>query len=376
MIKNYKYELVKGSKKEICPGCGQKTFKRYVDTSTGEFLPLPSGRCDRINNCAYDSNPYKNGEAERIYQESMSQNRTNFTPYKKAVSSFQPLRETKQETPQYDTMPKDTFLKSGVPYKYSTNVFITYLREYFGYELTDKLIREYCIGNSLKDNNATVFWQVSYTGEIRTGKKITYGIVTNPAMYLGKDIKRVKTIVPYLVHTGIKPGFKVNPCFFGEHLLKRYPQKPIILVEAEKTAIIASLFYPDFVCIASGGSAGCKWATEIYAMEHLIGRKVVMYPDLKNTEAWQKKSTFLRDNGVDVTVSRKLLDIATPEDFANDNDLADYLLRYTPPKAEFWESIKKEQPRPLTKQRMLEKMINKNPAIENLIETLELELVR
>jgi|GEM_PF-988923 hypothetical protein len=345
MKKDCRYELMRGSKKELCPQCDggshkEKSFKRYVDTTTGEILPIPSGRCDRINNCGYHSNPYKNGEAGRIFQEAKSQNFPYMTHQSKAVSSFPVYREKKQETPQYDTVPRNLYFQSGEPGRYDTNVFIGYLREYFGRERTDMLIREYCIGNSHKDTCASIFWQVSYNGEVRTGKKITYNLIADPSMHLRRDIKRVKTIHPYLVHKDVKRDFKVYPCFFGEHLLKRYPEKPVLMVEAEKTAIIASVFYPDFVCIAAGGSAGCRWSSEYYAMKPLIGRNVIMYPDLKNTEAWEKKAAYLRENGVKVMVSKKLIDWATPKDFENDNDLADYLLRYDPAEPVSTKSIK------------------------------------
>ena len=36
--------------------------------------------------------------------------------------------------------------------------------------------------------------------------------------------------------------WELSQCLFGEHLLKKYPDKPVCLVESEKTAIIA---FPD-----------------------------------------------------------------------------------------------------------------------------------
>ncbi|HWY98914.1 MAG TPA: DUF6371 domain-containing protein, partial [Bacteroidia bacterium] len=344
------YELDKSSRKFECPGCHKKRFVRYIDKNNdGKYLPSEYGKCDRINNCTYHLNPYKGG----YHKETIRFTRHRKQNYSHSLS----YRVRKQEVPKYDTVPPDLYLASGTREKYDTNLFTSYLKAYFGTECTNVLIREYCIGNSLNDSRATIFWQVSYDGEIRTGKNITYNIVPNSDLYLGKDIKRVKTSKPFLIHATIKPEFKVYPCFFGEHLLKRYPEKDVILVEAEKSAIIASVFYPDFVCIATGGSAGCRWATEYHAMKPLIGRKVIMYPDLKNTEAWEKRAAYLRENGVNAMVSKKLIDWATPKDLENDNDLADYLLRYDPAKpisaksielmqhkSKMMEQIKKEVP--------------------------------
>ena len=35
-MRNYKYKLETGSKHIICPNCGKKTFKCYVNADTGE----------------------------------------------------------------------------------------------------------------------------------------------------------------------------------------------------------------------------------------------------------------------------------------------------------------------------------------------------
>ncbi len=66
---------------------------------------------------------------------------------------------------------------------------------------------------------------------------------------------------------------------FGEVLLSIYPNKMVALVESEKTAIIASVYFPDFIWIATGGSDGCKW-TQRGVCKVLEGRSVILYPDL------------------------------------------------------------------------------------------------
>jgi hypothetical protein len=48
----YRYSLEKGSKKHLCPNCGKKSLKRYIDNNTGEYLPEQFGRCDHENSCA------------------------------------------------------------------------------------------------------------------------------------------------------------------------------------------------------------------------------------------------------------------------------------------------------------------------------------
>lgn len=47
--------------------------------------------------------------------------------------------------------------------------------------------------------------------------------------------------------------WELPQCLFGEHLLKKYPNKTVALVESEKTAIICSALMPDYIWLATGG---------------------------------------------------------------------------------------------------------------------------
>ena len=48
-------------------------------------------------------------------------------------------------------------------------------------------------------------------------------------------------------------GWDLSQCLFGEHLLARYPDKPVALVESEKTAVVCASINPDCVWLATGG---------------------------------------------------------------------------------------------------------------------------
>lgn len=67
-------------------------------------------------------------------------------------------------------------------------------------------------------------------------------------------------------------GFKA--CLFGEHLLKNH-KGAVELVESEKSAIIASIKYPEKVWVASGGATGLTYDKA----QHLSGRIVNKYTD-------------------------------------------------------------------------------------------------
>ena len=48
-------------------------------------------------------------------------------------------------------------------------------------------------------------------------------------------------------------NFNLKQCLFGEHLLPANPLMQVAIVESEKTAIIASMFFPQLL------SAGNRW---------------------------------------------------------------------------------------------------------------------
>lgn len=77
--------------------------------------------------------------------------------------------------------------------------------------------------------------------------------------------------------------FHLKQCFFGEHLLTGN-RDPVAIVESEKIAIIASIFFPDAVWIATGGLNNPREETTAC----LIGRRVLLFPDLGAEEKWTR----------------------------------------------------------------------------------------
>jgi len=65
MNSTYQYQLqkYKGMRTRYeCPECEiPGKFTRYIDTVTGELLPDKYGKCERLDNCGYHLNPYKDG---------------------------------------------------------------------------------------------------------------------------------------------------------------------------------------------------------------------------------------------------------------------------------------------------------------------------
>jgi hypothetical protein len=190
----------------------------------------------------------------------------------------------------------------------------------FDVDLTRQLIARYFIGSSNHWTGATVFWQIDAKGKIRTGKIMLYSPIT------GKRVKEPYNHITW-VHSAMKQNeYKVRQCFFGEHLLRSDPQKPVAIVESEKTAIIASVYLPDFIWVAVGGIMNLNEEK----CKVLAGRTVIMYPDLKAFEKWKAKAAEL-SHLARFTVSDLLESKASDADIQQGYDLADFLIRLPVP---------------------------------------------
>lgn len=126
------------------------------------------------------------------------------------------------------------------------------------------------------------------------------------------------------------------------------------MVESEKTAVIASHFMPDVLWIATGGKNGCF---NERAATALAGREVVLMPDLGATQEWQARFPRLDKVCRSVSVNDILETMATEEQRNQGLDIADFLLMEDTP------------------QMILQKKIDRNLALQTLIDGLSLVLI-
>ena len=105
---------------------------------------------------------------------------------------------------------------------------------------------------------------------------------------------------------------------------------------------------------ATGGKNG---SFNREAMSVLRDREVTLIPDLGATERWREKSALLADICKRVVVSDMLERLATDEQRSQGLDIADFFL--TVP----------------TQRQILQQMIRRNPALQLLIDELDLELI-
>ncbi len=196
----------------------------------------------------------------------------NVTPEQK---TFKPIIEKEAE--------HDFSFNDYISTTQKRNQFQIYLKgfhkQYFSTELTNN---KYDI-RGVKDgylNDATLFPYINYDNDFLTAKIVKYNTNTgkrskdnfsNSWFHSYKSIKK---------DLGIKDKItKKIDCFFGEHLLP-FNNKPVVIVEAEKTAIILSYFFPKIVFLASGGLNKLKGLD----YDFLANRKVYLFPDNGATE--------------------------------------------------------------------------------------------
>ena len=145
----------------------------------------------------------------------------------------------------------------------------------------------------LKD--AVLFPYIDYNNDFITAKIVQYNSITGKR---NKDLhannfhsyKPIKNQLGFDIEKKIE---KKYTCFFGEHLVPNN-NKPVVIVEAEKTAIILSMLFEDIVFIATGGAANLK--NKDYSF--LLNRDVYLYPD-SGVKSWaeigKKRNWFVSE---------------------------------------------------------------------------------
>lgn len=335
-----KYDRTKRNR-YTCPACGHKReFTRYIDTVGSFIFPEYVGKCNRINNCAYHYTPSEffrsNPEAlEELPNSSSSQSNTRAPQLSTFISK------------EISYIDKRIMNMSCAEHWYNFNTLFNYLTTKIGIQETARLFREYYIGTSKKWNGAaTVFWYVSIDGKIRTGKIMLYH---NNGHRVKEGYSRISW-----AHTELNlKNFNLELCFFGEHLLNQYPNKPVGIVESEKSAIICTAYIKDLVWIATGGKNGC-----LNSRYHILnGRKICLFPDTKAYDAWYIFYLKLKAENFSASISN-LLEYQTSEEQWNSGiDIADILLK-----------------QPL-QEATLNYFIHINPSLQLLIDVFELKLV-
>lgn len=332
----YTLEKYNGQKtRHTCPQClKKKEFTRYVIIETNQYIHETVGKCNNENKCGWHYKPKQYFEDNK--------------------SLVPPTRTYK---PKYEAPKPTSYIHKVILIKsmkqYEKNNFVMSLKHQFGEAITNEVINKYKIGTSKYWKGATVFWQIDYDGRIRTGEIMLYN-----GFKRHKFKNWVHSVMEY-------KDFTLKQCFFGEHLINNNTNE-IAIVESAKTAVVCSIFFPQFTWLATAGSGGINSEK----LKPLKDRTVVLFPDAsvggKMFLKWKDKTKHL-----DNVFVNDFLEIHTNEKEKIDGvDLADFLLEYSLSEFQNQSIRKAERKTSIT----LKLMIYKNPIIEDLVNNLDLEI--
>ena len=311
-----------------CPGCKTPySFTRYLDGETLQPVHPTVGRCNREIKCGYHYSP-------RQYFSDLKRQDPHFSITQHHKYSHQDLHSHVSISPYHEPsgpliVPQPNQPENPpdyIPYKYlkrslSLNSnFVRFLSKHFSDLQIAEAANNYLLGAAR--NGEIIFWQIDINGKVRTGKIMKYNPTT------GRRIKSGYGGINWVHHMLKKSNssfsdFNLSQCYFGEHLLRLYPKKPVAIVEAEKTAVIASMIYHNYNWLAAGNLNGLN----VQKSKVLQNKTVILYPDAGCYNRWLSKAEQInRDLSLHLTVSCFLEYFATPQQTHHGCDLADYIL--------------------------------------------------
>jgi hypothetical protein len=269
-----------------------------VDTQTGEYLPEKYGRCDREVKCGYFVKPRGNKPAPAA----------PYTPPK-------PVPPV--------PFPWDVYLSQTTPKGGS----FFWALEGLGFDPFDlahvlslyhvRTFKEYTCFPFI-DEKGTL-WAVQckqFDKEAHTKKtSFLHAFVPVPDAYHAQD-KKIR-------------------CLFGAHLLPKNA-KPIMLVEAPKTAIVGACVLPEYLWLAVYN----KSSLTLDKLKVLQGRRVFVLPDLGAFQDWEQRiRQLLPELGGRWSFVEYLELFASEQERAKGLDIADTIIENI--KGQFYSEVSK-----------------------------------
>lgn len=296
--KEYRYQLESRSltgrrqQKARCPQCGRRSLVRYVDTTRGfQYVDNTVGRCDHELSCGYHLKP------SDFYGDHpwMGQTQAAKLPPPPPPRPFLPLR---WEYVERSHSPRSIF------WQWFSQVFAPL--KGVSQDVVSHLFGEYRIGATREGH--VIFWQIDRRQRVHGGHIMSYTADGHRNGYQGW------THIP-LIHSGLLPlDYQLQQCLFGEHLLAKYPERTVCLVESEKTALVMAALQPRHLWLATSGSGGLN----AEKMAPLRGCRLVVFPDSGCYQKWKTRLEAVK--GLDFSISDRL------EQYPPNTDLADLVM--------------------------------------------------
>jgi hypothetical protein len=195
------------------------------------------------------------------------------------------------------------------------------------------VFKKYGVGTVTKGpfKDAPIFYRYDQDMRVYPGQIIAYQ----------KNGKRNKSANKGITNSGVsldKTGKISKPLYFGTHLIKAPCTRKIGLVESPKTALIAALYEPTYIWIATGGLS-CFSPNENgkIRMGPLKPHPIVVFPDAdaykdhinddqRPRKGWLSYANEWKKLGYNISVSTTVLTQAKRTTNRNKADLADILL--------------------------------------------------
>ena len=271
-----------------CPQCGKpKRLTLFTNLNTGETYPPEFGICDRIQSCGYSNWPKINSKLNKVM-----------------------LKPSLNKPIDYlDMVEVENRISNN-----AKNYFFEFMENLIGKNDLEKLKQQYKIGTSLVHPGFVTFPQIDKEGRLRQIQEVLY----NPKT--GKRNKK-KGSQRWGFEKWQYPNLNLEMTYFGSHLI-RDSKKPIAIVEAAKTAIIASHFIPNYIWLATI-SLGMLSNERCKPYQ---GRNLILFPDLGAEDIWKKKANYIKGMN-SIKVSDYLNKNAKKYNLNNGDDLADLILK-------------------------------------------------
>jgi len=334
---NYRFRLQPGgkSKKKRCPHCERNSFTRYIDTKTGEYLADDVGKCDHLNSCGYHKTPSEFFRENPDKRPKEDRPMTEQRYYSRSIRSRDAdklrehlLSEQRKAAEKIDEIKK--LSKGMIPDRWVTgaekrkekNILLGHLREIFGDE-ADKSWERYRVGTTTQGE--CIFWQIDENNIIHAGKIMAYG-------QDGHRLQSENGSQVSWIHSRTNiPGYKLTHSLFGGHLLNEYPDRIVVIVESEKTAIMLDAYdrcsgNSEALYVAVGGCGNFSTSSEsMVLLSPLKERQIALMPDCGKENEWADTAEKLTDylgSTPEVWFSK---DDFTDEQYAAGADYADLI---------------------------------------------------
>jgi len=330
----------------------------YCTTNKNKYeVNIPQGKGEYYTQCpvcSYQRKPQN--QKKRCFGWSRDKNIGHCSHCNSSFVEFHEFE--KQDNTTIEPQTKLLSKINSIPYEYlkrslgMESNFGEFLKANFLQEEIEQIMKKYHLG--MTKDRSVIYWYIDIESRIRSGKIINYDPRTgkrvkdfsvhrfsqiNTNELKEKEIRenlcksvdtekdKEKPTISWVhsqmkKHNQLPMDWNFTRCLFGEHLLKTNPDANVCLVEGEKTAIIASVYMPNEIWLATGG---INMFNE-NVCRVLKGRKVIIFPDLGATQIWKEKAIEISQNiGCKMVISEKLEELATKEQKEKGLDIADFL---------------------------------------------------